>query len=94
MGVGPIPRSAIMDYATEIGLLGDAAEQFASVIRRVDVEYLRLSNSTKTDKSDRETTAAVDDVDAMKNVLARMSARAGSASKPQPPKGKQGNGRG
>lgn len=83
MGLGPIPRSAIMAYAAESGLYGDAAEHFAIIIRMVDVEYMRITNSTSKDSQSSETTAQVDDVEGTKQVLSRLAARASTHFRPQ-----------
>lgn len=76
MGVGPIPRSAVMAYAAECGLWGDAAEQFGEIIRRVDTEYLRISSST--DKDSKYEEVPVTDTEGVKQVMARIAARVGT----------------
>lgn len=83
MGLGPIPHSCIMDYAAESGLFGDAAERFAAIIRTVDLEYMRLQNSSSKQASNE---ASVTDIEGTKHVLSRLTARASSATKPQPKK--------
>lgn len=87
MGLGPIPRSAIMSYADESGLWGDSADNFATIIRMVDTEYLRLSNSTDKDYPKHEE-VAVTDVEGTKQVLNRLVARAGSVKKSKDRNGK------
>ena len=80
MGLGPIPRSAIMNYAAECGLDDDAAEQFARIIRDVDVEFLRTSNATKSDKNKVEEVAATD-VEGVKQIFNRLATRSAAANR-------------
>ncbi len=78
MGLGPIPRSSIMDYARESELFGDAAEQFAAIIRAVDTEYLRMANSgvSKDTKKKQHTEIPVTDTVGIKQLLMGLGARA------------------
>jgi hypothetical protein len=79
MGLGPIPRSAILNYATEHGLLGDEIYRFEDIIRSIDSEYLSMINTVK-DK-DEAALVRADDIEGMKGVVARMKARAATATK-------------
>lgn len=79
MGLGPIPRSCIMAYAAEQDLLGDAAEHFLDIIRRVDVEYLQSANSSSKDQPD--TGVSPNDTVGVGQVLERLKARAAGATK-------------
>lgn len=78
MGVGPIPRSAIKSYAYESGLFGDDAEQFATIIRMVDAEYLRMSNSMTGSKDNKKkhTEIPVNDTQGVKQLLMGLGTRA------------------
>lgn len=82
MGIGPIPRSATMSYASESGLFGDAAEQFASIIRMVDVEYLRMINSVspskggRAGKENKPVEVPINDTAGVKQLLLGLGARA------------------
>lgn len=40
MGTGPIPWTAIQEYADRVGIRGQERERFTEVIRAVDVAYL------------------------------------------------------
>lgn len=77
MGVGPIPRSAIKEYADEYEIVGDAFDRFARIIRAVDLEYMRQVNSSM--KSTKDATVPVDDVDGVRDVFNRLQARAPKA---------------
>lgn len=79
MGVGPIPRSYIIAYAAEQDLLGDAAEHFLDIIRRIDVEYLRSTNSSSKDQPD--TGVSINDTVGTSQVMERLRARAAGATK-------------
>lgn len=79
MGIGPIPRSHIIAYAVEQDLFGDAAEHFTDIIRRLDVEYLKSSDSSSKDQPD--TSVSPNDVVGMGQVLERLRARAAGATK-------------
>lgn len=78
MGVGPIPRSAIKDYAAEYDIVGDAFDKFARIIRAVDLEYMKQVNSSSL-KPSKDATVPVDDVDAVRDVFNRLQARAPKA---------------
>lgn len=79
MSLGPIPRSSILNYAAEHGLLGDAAEHFENIIRDIDSEYLSMLNA----KPEPEQAALVKatDIEGSKRVIERMKLRAASATK-------------
>jgi hypothetical protein len=79
MGIGPIPRSSILAYAAEHDLLGDAAEHFLSIIRQIDNEYLRLANSSTSKSLQQEVN--VSDVEGSRQMMARLKARAATATK-------------
>jgi hypothetical protein len=81
MGIGPIPRSKIRDYAIENGMDGvDEIERLCRIIMEMDAEYVSHANSSDKDKANF---VSVTDVEGQKEVFARMKARAGAATKPQ-----------
>jgi len=45
MGIGPIPWTAINDYATRYGLVGLAADDLFSIIDLVDEEFVKWQNT-------------------------------------------------
>lgn len=79
MGPGPIPRSAIVAYAEDFGIVGDRQDLFVAIIRTVDSEYLALVNSRETTRTEKGSSAQAGDVDAVKGVFQRLGARAGEA---------------
>lgn len=81
MGLGPIPRSHIMAYAAEHDILGDNADHFADIIRRVDIEYLRQTSVSSKDKKKLIDEVSVNDPVGMGQVMDRLRARAASATK-------------
>jgi len=82
MGVGPIPRSAIMAYAVEFDIIGDDLDWFYRMLRIMDSHYLTEVN--KTSKTpEKGTTVSVDDADGVRGVFDRIQARAQSARKKQ-----------
>jgi hypothetical protein len=86
MALGPIPRSAITAYAAENELYGDAADQFVMIIRAVDADYLQEINSLSSrDNKQRGEEAAITDVEGVKHVLNRLTARANNAARKKPP---------
>lgn len=81
MGMGPIPRSKIIDYAAEeLGLGEDETDRFYSIIRQMDDEYMRL-NSSKTDRPLNE--VSVDDVDGVKSIFRGFELRGSNGGKPR-----------
>jgi hypothetical protein len=81
MGVGPIPRSKIRDYAIENGMDGvDEIERLCRVIMEMDVEYVGHANASEKDKS---VFVPVTDIEGQKELFARIKARAGVATKQQ-----------
>lgn len=85
MSIGPIPRSAIKAYAEEFDVVGDAFDQFERIIRKVDNEYLAMVSasmkSATQGKGKAGTAAPADDVAAVKDVMARLGARASAAKR-------------
>jgi hypothetical protein len=79
MGVGPIPRSAIMAYAAEFDIVGDDRDVFYRMLRTMDGHYLSQVNSSS--KPEKGTQASVDDVEGVRGVFDRIQARAQSARK-------------
>jgi hypothetical protein len=79
MGLGPIPRSAIMSYADECELGVDASHQFYRIIREIDAEFLRSLNERGRDKNIEE--IPITDVAGTKQVLSRLAARASAISR-------------
>lgn len=74
MGLGPIPDSALREYARHSGVTGDLLDSFKVIIRAVDAEYLRL-----VAPKDRKQGNVVrgDDVEGVKALLSRASKRPG-----------------
>lgn len=85
MSIGPIPRSAIKAYAEEFDIAGDAFDQFERIIRKVDNEYLAMISasmkSTTQGKGKGGTMAPADDVAGVRDVMARLGARASAAKR-------------
>lgn len=81
MALGPIPQSAVKAYAEEFGIAGDELDRFWQIIRKVDAEYLQLVNPALKTKPEKGTSAQADDLDAVKNVMTRLSARASAAKR-------------
>lgn len=77
MAIGPIPRSAIKNYADEFSIVGDRFDSFERIIRSVDAEYLKLAQPKKPDE--KGTSAGVEDLAGVKDVMARLGARASAA---------------
>jgi hypothetical protein len=76
MGVGPIPRSAIRDYAVEYELSGDMSDKFMRIIHGLDVEYVEMANKPKKPgRLDDVDEVSVADVTGAKEVLGRLVAR-------------------
>lgn len=69
MGLGPIPRSKIEDYADEYELFGDAAERFGRLIRAMDSEHQTLANATDNKKPGEVLT---NDVDGLKRMFGNL----------------------
>lgn len=71
MGLGPIPRSKIIEYgAAELGLDGDELDRFCRVIRRVDADYLDSVNTPRAvDDESVSDKAAMTDVAGVERVL-------------------------
>lgn len=72
MGLGPIPASALREYARHSGVFGDLLDSFTVVIRAVDAEYLKLV-APKDQKQPH--TVRGDDIEGVKNVLSRAAKR-------------------
>ena len=82
MGLGPIPRSAIMAYAEEFDMDGDEFVSFERMIRAMDNEYLSLA-STKKPQTDKGMTASADDPASAHAVMEVIKSRAAAANKKQ-----------
>jgi hypothetical protein len=77
MGVGPIPYSAIRNYAEQYDICGrDEFDFFCGIIQGLDTEYLALINKPK-DKADM---VPVSDVAEQHLVFERLRARANNAA--------------
>lgn len=72
MGLGPIPGSAIRQFARGYEIAGDHLDSFTVIIRAVDAEYLKLvaPNDPK-----QPHTVRGDDIEGVKNVLSRAAKR-------------------
>jgi hypothetical protein len=69
-----------MSYAAESGFDVDASDQFAKIIRELDVEFLHSVNAVKgKDKLIEE--VPITDVEGTKQLLARLGARASAGKK-------------
>lgn len=87
MGVGPIPRSRLLDYAhDDLGLDGDDLDRFCAVIRMMDDEYVAMANGGSKDRDRGSPAARVDDPKAVMAVfgqverkVARRRAKQGNA---------------
>jgi hypothetical protein len=82
MAVGPIPRSAIRDYADEFGIVGDRFDEFHAIIRAMDSEYLTLTSSTYKGKHVPNTVSATD-AEGVAQLFNRMRNRAATANRKQ-----------
>jgi hypothetical protein len=82
MGVGPIPRSAVRDYAREFAVTGDAYDVFLTIIRKLDCKYLEL-NSSSNKTQNRGLVAPADDPEKAAAVMDVIRARAAAAKKKQ-----------
>jgi len=79
MGIGPIPRSKILDYGRgELELEGDELDLFVEIIREVDRQYTGMVNKFDRHEGKGET-ADIRDVAETKRVLGRLAARAAEA---------------
>lgn len=72
MGLGPIPHSALLEYARHSGVTGDLFDSFKVIIRAVDAEYLRLL-APKDPK--QGSTVSGSDIEGVKSVLSRAAKR-------------------
>lgn len=70
MGLGPIPRSKIVEYAAQLGLEGDVAEDFSAVIMKVDSDYVGMVNDPKD-----QSPVLLDDAEGMKNMWDLIESR-------------------
>jgi hypothetical protein len=50
-GAGPIPWTAVRDYATARGMDDDEYEEFAALIRMLDLEYLKFEKQRADSKT-------------------------------------------
>lgn len=82
MAIGPIPRSAIRDYAIEHEITGDDWDRFHHIIRAMDSEYLTLIN-TKTKDKPFVSMAKADDIEGVKGVFHRLEQRGKRGKRPQ-----------
>ena len=83
MGVGPIPRSAILAYADEFDIHGDRRDVFCNIIRAMDAEYLSLMNSSTGSKDKTFNAVSADDAEGVKNVFGRLEQRGSAKRKPR-----------
>jgi hypothetical protein len=79
MGVGPIPRSKIREYAIECGWDGvDEIERLCRIIGEMDHEYVSTANSSDKDKANF---SPVTDIEGQREMFSRLKARAGAKHK-------------
>jgi hypothetical protein len=74
MTIGPIPRSAINDYADREGMDEDEADFMRAIIRIADNAYLRMLSPKKTD-SEFSNVANMNDPKAVRRLLEGFNAR-------------------
>ncbi len=68
MGIGPIPRSQIRNYATEHGILSrDEFEYFYRILRAMDDEYVTLANT----REEQTTHIPIENVEATRYIIER-----------------------
>jgi hypothetical protein len=79
MGIGPIPYSAVRNYAAEFNIVDrDEFDYFYGIMKAMDTEYLTIVNSTEK----KETTMVpVSDVAEQHRLFERLKARAGVAKR-------------
>lgn len=80
MGIGPIPRSKIREFAAEYGLCSDAEEFFYNVIRAMDTEYISSVSGSKKDGDKKEYNVPVDDVQGVRKLMDYFATRAKNAT--------------
>jgi hypothetical protein len=73
MGMGPIPYSAIRQYAIDFEIVGrDEFDYFLGILRAMDAEYLSVANAP--DKSTE--LVPISDVEEHHRMFRRLAARA------------------
>lgn len=72
MGLGPIPGSAIRQFAREQDVTGDHLDSFTVLIRAVDAEYLKL---VVPKDPQQPHTVRGSDIEGVKNLLSRAAKR-------------------
>ncbi len=86
MGIGPIAPSKIRAFVREeVGLDGDAHEQFCEVIMRVDDDYVSMCNAPKEEKDQMRSIVSPNDPKAVGGLMDRLA-----KPKKQSPKKKRG----
>lgn len=82
MGVGPIPRSKIREYARELGIddNSESFDRFTRIIHALDDEYVRRANEPSKKKNEPVEIRA-DDVHGMKRLFANLGAHQKSAKR-------------
>lgn len=75
MGIGPIPRSKMREYARELGV--QDFDAFRSIIGAMDDEYLALNNASS--KPVKDNAVAPDDVEGAKRLFGKLKTRAKTA---------------
>jgi hypothetical protein len=85
MGIGPIPRSKIREYAREYGFPDDtdAADRFCRLISEMDNTYLQVVNESSSGKLKKNEPhqIPVDDVVGLKNMFANLARRQKNAKR-------------
>lgn len=72
MGIGPIPRSKVREYARDVlELTDDSFDRFCEVMARVDDDYTSMQNDPK-DKSKQRSVVNIDDAAGVKSLFERL----------------------
>lgn len=84
MGVGPIPRSKIRQYAIEeLDLHGADLERAVTIIRRADDAYVGMANKTNDGEPEMADSAKATDPEGVKRVLRGLGNRFKQARRPK-----------
>lgn len=80
MGIGPIPRSKVIEYGEqELLLRDDALDDFVSIIRRADGEYLGIVNPVgATDKDKIHSMVSMNDPVGIGEMMNRLAKKSGN----------------
>lgn len=74
MGIGPIPRSAIIAYGQDdLGLSGDSLDRFVAIIRAADSDYLSFVNGSKPDDPKMRTLVPMNDAKGISKLMDRLA---------------------